>query len=82
MTLVAAAPISWGVSELPEWGYRMPPERVLSEMRELGFPATELGPRGFLPLDPAACRAVLEEHGCAWSEAFSPSSCTTAASTQ
>lgn len=21
---VAGAPISWGVSELPEWGYRMP----------------------------------------------------------
>lgn len=63
MTLVAAAPISWGVSELPEWGFRMPRWRVLSEMRELGFTATELGPRGFLPDDPAACRAALEEHG-------------------
>jgi inosose dehydratase len=63
MTLVAAAPISWGVSELPGWGFRMPRERVLSEMRRLGFRATELGPSGFLPDDPVACRAALEEEG-------------------
>lgn len=50
---VAAAPISWGVCEVPNWGHQMQPDRVLSEMRELGFEATEFGPEGFLPADPA-----------------------------
>ncbi|AQZ70290.1 inosose dehydratase [[Actinomadura] parvosata subsp. kistnae] len=48
----AAAPISWGVCEVPGWGYQLDPERVLGEMAELGLDATELGPDGFLP--PAA----------------------------
>ena len=30
---VAAAPISWGVSEVPGWGYQMEPMRVFEEMR-------------------------------------------------
>jgi inosose dehydratase len=60
---VAAAPISWGVSELPAWGLRMSPERVLAEMRAAGFEATELGPPGYLPDDPQACRDLLERHG-------------------
>ena len=28
------------------------PERVLTEMRDAGLTATELGPEGFLPSDP------------------------------
>ena len=60
---VAAAPISWGVSELATWGRRLAPERVLSEMAALGFEATELGPPGYLPADPRACREMLERHG-------------------
>lgn len=60
---VAAAPISWGVSELPGWGLRLPPERVLAEMKAAGFEATELGPPGYLPDDPQACRDLLERHG-------------------
>ncbi|HEX9364289.1 MAG TPA: TIM barrel protein [Candidatus Dormibacteraeota bacterium] len=60
---VAGAPISWGVSELPGWGYRMPPERVLAEMASLGLQATELGPPGYLPADPAGLRALLDRHG-------------------
>ena len=63
MTLVAGAPITWGVSELPTWGWRMPPERVLAEMREAGLAATELGPPGYLPDDPERLRALLERHG-------------------
>lgn len=59
----AAAPISWGVSELLSWGRRLGPERVLSEMAALGFEATELGPPGYLPADPRACRAMLEGNG-------------------
>lgn len=60
---VAGAPISWGVSELPGWGYRMSPDRVLGEMRSLGLEATELGPPGYLPDDPAECRELLDRHG-------------------
>ena len=63
LSSVAAAPISWGVCEVPGWGLMLPPERVLSEMAALGFRATELGPIDWLPLDPAALRAELERHG-------------------
>lgn len=60
---IATAPISWGVSEVPDWGYQLPPERVLAEMRELGFTATELGAQGFLPPAPADKAARLAEYG-------------------
>jgi inosose dehydratase len=60
---VAAAPISWGVCEVPGWGLMLPPERVLSEMAALGFRATELGPIDWLPLAPGPLRAVLDRHG-------------------
>jgi len=60
---VSGAPISWGVSELPDWGYRMAPDRVLSEMKSIGLDATELGPPGYLPEDPQLCRAMLDRHG-------------------
>jgi inosose dehydratase len=46
---LAGAPISWGVSEVPGWGVRLAPERVLAEMGAAGLRATELGPPGFLP---------------------------------
>jgi inosose dehydratase len=60
---VAAAPISWGVSELAEWGHRMPRDRVLDEMKRLGFDATEAGPPGYLPDDPDRRRELLRRHG-------------------
>lgn len=56
---IAGAPISWGVCEVPGWGYQLSPERVLDEMHEVGLAATELGPEGFLPADPVAAAAVL-----------------------
>ena len=46
---IAGAPISWGVCEVPGWGYRLGPDTVLTEMREVALLATELGPDGFLP---------------------------------
>jgi inosose dehydratase len=55
---IAAAPISWGVCEVPGWGYQMSPERVLGEMRDVGVTATEFGPDGFL-LDPPRDKAEL-----------------------
>jgi inosose dehydratase len=60
---VAAAPISWGVSEVPGWGHQMSRQRVLTEIRELGLSATEFGPDGFLPDDPSARSQLLREYG-------------------
>lgn len=59
---IAAAPISWGVCEVPDWGYQLSPERVLTEMQELGFDATEFGPEGFLPDDAAGRAETLRRH--------------------
>jgi inosose dehydratase len=69
---LAGAPISWGVCEVPGWGLMLPAERVLSEMASLGLRATELGPIGYLPLDPDALRVVLDRHGLALVGAFVP----------
>jgi inosose dehydratase len=60
---VACAPISWGVIEVPDWGYQMPPETVLREAAELGVKATEAGPEGFLPRDPEELREKLSQYG-------------------
>jgi inosose dehydratase len=59
---IAGAPISWGVCEVPGWGYQLQPDRVLAEMREVGLAATELGPDGFLPGQPEAMARVLDQH--------------------
>ena len=59
---LAGAPISWGVCEVPGWGYQLSPQRVLAEMRAVGLAATELGPDGFLPADPDRTASVLDEH--------------------
>jgi inosose dehydratase len=56
---IAGAPISWGVCEVPGWGHQLPPERVLTEMQQVGLAATEFGPDGFLPADPTAMAEVL-----------------------
>jgi len=69
---IAAAPISWGVCEVPGWGWQMEPERVLEEMRALGLRATEAGPEGFLPTDPRAAAALLERSGMTLVGAFVP----------
>ena len=56
---IAGAPISWGVCEVPGWGYQLSVERVLTEMQQVGLAATEFGPDGFLPADPAVMAEVL-----------------------
>jgi inosose dehydratase len=61
-TRIAGAPISWGVCEVPGWGYQLGPDRVLAEMREVGLTATEFGPDGFLPAKPDAMTQVLDHH--------------------
>jgi inosose dehydratase len=61
--MLAGAPISWGVCEVPGWGLMLEPDRVFAEMASLGLGATELGPIGYLPFDPAAIRERLDRHG-------------------
>ncbi|MEO3793543.1 TIM barrel protein [Nonomuraea sp. B10E15] len=63
---LAGAPISWGVCEVPGWGHQLPPDRVLSEMCELGLTATELGPQGFLT------PGLIERYGLRLAGAFVP----------
>lgn len=60
---VAAAPISWGVIEVPEWGVQLPVDRVLHEMSALGATATEFGPDGFLPREPQERARLLDQYG-------------------
>ncbi|SDS80514.1 TIM barrel protein [Actinoplanes derwentensis] len=60
---IAGAPISWGVCEVPNWGYQMPAERVLADMQSLGLRATEFGPDGFLPDAPADKATLLRSYG-------------------
>ena len=59
---IATAPISWGVCEMPGWGYQLPVEAVLKEMSVAGFTHTELGSLGYLPTEPAGLRAVLDQY--------------------
>ena len=48
---------------MPGWGHQLSPQRVLSEMRDVGLAATEFGPDGFLPDDPAAKAVTLAGYG-------------------
>lgn len=72
MGRMATAPISWGVCEVPGWGIQLPASRVLSEMAELGFSATELGSDGYLPDDPQELTALLSEYNLSLLAAFIP----------
>jgi len=69
---IAGAPISWGVCEVPGWGYQLPASRVLREMRSVGLTATEFGPAGYLPADPAGRAGLLSRHGLTAAGGFVP----------
>jgi inosose dehydratase len=69
---IAGAPISWGVCEVPGWGYQLDPDRVLAEMRDVGLSATELGPEGFLPTDPDELTGLLDAYGLSCVGTFAP----------
>ncbi|ANW65875.1 inosose dehydratase [Mycobacterium sp. djl-10] len=69
---IAGAPISWGVCEVPGWGHQLDRDRVMSEMREAGLTATELGPDGFLPTEPAELTAFLDGFGLSCVGGFVP----------
>lgn len=59
---LAAAPISWGVCEVPGWGFQMPAERVVAEMAQLGLTASETGPEGYLGDDLFEADALTKAH--------------------
>jgi inosose dehydratase len=69
---IAGAPISWGVCEVPDWGYQLSPDRVLAEMSQVGLVATELGPLGFLPADADRAAQVLAGHHLSSVGGFTP----------
>ena len=69
---VAGAPISWGVCEVPGWGWQNDSATVLREMAEIGLVATEFGPDGFLPDAPAEKASVLDAAGLAAVGQFVP----------
>jgi inosose dehydratase len=56
---VANAPCSWGTiegfGEVTPWG------RMLDELAQAGYAATELGDLGYMPAEPAALRSALED---------------------
>ena len=60
---IAGAPISWGVCEVPGWGWQLDAATVLSQMRDVGLAATEFGPEGFLPDDPTDKARTLADNG-------------------
>lgn len=70
---IAGAPITWGVDGSPGWGYLMDRDRVMSEMRQVGLSATEIGPDGYLPTDPAELREYVAGFGLAVVGGFVPS---------
>jgi inosose dehydratase len=71
-TRIAGAPVSWGVIEIPDWGYQMPADRVLHEAAALGLAAIEAGPEGLLPRDPAEVSDTLARYGLSLVGGFVP----------
>ncbi len=69
---LGAAPITWGVCEIPGWGEELPYRRVLAEMQQAGYEGTELGPWGYLPTDPDLLRRELAAYGLTLIGSFCP----------
>ncbi len=60
---IAGAPITWGVDGSPGWGHLMQRDRVMQEMADAGLHATELGPDGYLPLNPDEMADYVKGYG-------------------
>jgi len=69
---VAGAPVSWGVIEVPDWGFQMPADRLLREVASLGLAAVEAGPEDLLPRDPAEVSEMLTGYGLSLVGGFVP----------
>lgn len=66
---IGSAPDSWGVW-FPSDPRQIPWDRYLDEVAEAGYEWTELGPYGYLPMDPAALRSELDRRGLKLTAAF------------
>jgi inosose dehydratase len=60
---LAAAPISWGVCEVPGWGFQLERDKVLDDAVRLGLRDIEAGPPGFLPSDAREARDLVTARG-------------------
>lgn len=69
---LAAAPVSWGITEVAEDAPRLPWQQVMAEIARAGYDATELGPYGYYPAEVAALREALNANGLALTSAFVP----------
>lgn len=69
---LAAAPVSWGITEVAEGVPRLPWQQVMDEIARAGYAATELGPYGYYPAGADELRAALEARGLALTSAFVP----------
>lgn len=58
---IATAPCSWGVDD-PKNPFLPPWQSVLKEAALAGYKSLELGPWGYLPVEPEALTSALEEH--------------------
>jgi inosose dehydratase len=59
---LALSPVCWGISDIPEWGHQLDPERVLSEAAAVGEGAITAGPPGFLPDRSDQAKPLLRRH--------------------
>jgi inosose dehydratase len=60
---LAAAPISWGISEVPGWGFQLDRDHMLRDAVRLGLRDIEAGPPGFLPSDATEARDLVARLG-------------------
>lgn len=59
---LALSPVCWGISNVPDWGHQLAPERVLSEAAAVGEGAITAGPSGFLPDRSDQAKPLLRRH--------------------
>ena len=69
---IAGAPISWGVCEVPGWGYQLAPQRVLAEMRDAGTGGQRTRAGGLPAADPCQLTALLGRYGLSCVGMFAP----------
>jgi inosose dehydratase len=67
-----AAPVSWGVEDDYGPSWEQPYERVLNEMAESGYTATELGPYGYFPTEADTLRPALRARSLEMLSSFVP----------
>ena len=68
----ACAPVSWGVEDYYGPSWQQPYERILDEMVESGYTATELGPYGYFPTNADTLRPVLRARSLEMLSSFVP----------